>query len=403
MSVITPIVDTLVRKETPEAKAVSGFFGRVKSKLLEEPGRALAADQAASANKQKEIKANYKRPGYDQTPLEKTRRTAANAAWDPATSKEPVSPVISRKNRQGIGNSTSSPGTFNGKVVNVGAGGALTLGGNPVKEAMFIKSEAAKGLVPQAGTASAIPGMQQNPALTTPGGNMTALLDQDTALFSAQMGAVNRGESLTGPGFGGGSQVPGGAPQIGDRAYRDLEKNITDMRNQQKALMSGNYSPSAFGTLSPTRRMAMAASLGEQIKGMEDTLFNRSSLANDLVKALLAAQAGKETTAMTANAGTEQARIKAGADIFGKQIDAEATLGAGVNTAAATQQKEKSKLSLDALGKLAEPFNKKMERGEALTPEEEEQYKSIQQQISMYAYADGGDDNLPAMPSFGSK
>jgi hypothetical protein len=96
MGAVRKIVDTLVRKDTPEAKAVSGFFGGVKNKLLEEPGRALAADQAAAANKQKEIKANYKKPGYDQTPLEKTRRAAAGASWNPVTSKEPVSPVISR-------------------------------------------------------------------------------------------------------------------------------------------------------------------------------------------------------------------------------------------------------------------------------------------------------------------
>ena len=203
------------------------------------------------------------------------------------------------------------------------------LGGTPLpagQSPFFMKSEAAKTLVPQPGTASAIPGMQQNPAVTTLGGNMTGLMNQETAMLSSVLQGTKSGANF-GQNFGQAPAAPGGAPQIGDRAYRDLERNITDMRNQQKAFMSGNYSPSAFGTLSPTKRMAMAASLGEQIKGMEDTLFNRSSLANDLVKALVAAQSGENIAGTAAAAGTEQQKIKTAGDIQVGAMDAAATQG----------------------------------------------------------------------------
>lgn len=277
------------------------------------------------------------------------------------------------------------------------------LGGTPLpagQSPFFMKSEAAKGLVPQAGTASAIPGMQQNPVLTTPGGNMTGIMNQETAMLSAAMGqGMKPGQYQDfSKSIGMNPSTPGG-----DAAFRSIEAQIADLTNMNKQLAGGYGQSTEMGGWSKTKRTNMIMQNTDQIRQLNDSLTGRSTLANDLVKALLAAQTEKETTAMTANAGTERERIKAGADITGKQIDAGATVTAGANTVAATQQKEKSKLSLDALGKLAEPFNKKMERGEALTPEEEEQYKSIQQQISMYAYADGGDDNLPAMPSFGSK
>ena len=102
-------------------------------------------------------------------------------------------------------------GTFNGKQVSVGENNALNLGGNPVKEAMFIKSQAAQGLVPQPGTASAIPGMQQNPAVTMPGGDMTGLMNQETAMLSSILQGTKSGANF-GQNFGQAPAALGGAP-----------------------------------------------------------------------------------------------------------------------------------------------------------------------------------------------
>lgn len=288
-------------------------------------------------------------------------------------------------------------GTFNGKQVSVGEGNALNLGGNPVKETMFIKSEAAKTLVPQPGTASAIPGMQQNPAMTMPGGNVTGLMNQETAMLSSILQGTKSGANF-GQNFGQTPAAPGGAPQIGDRAYRDLEKNITDMRNQQKAFTSGNYSPSAFGTLSPGQRMNYAASLGEQIKGMEDTLFNRSSLANDLVKALVAAQSGENTAGTAATAGTEQERIKAGATLgaadmaAGGRVQSAAIAGkADANDAAQARAMKADELRFKHLSD--------MKKQGPLLPEEETEFGFLTKKLQRVGAAtEPGEDDLEDAP-----
>lgn len=208
--------------------------------------------------------------------------------------KPPVSPVpditFAPKDH------TQTLGTFNGKpVTNNPVTGMLSLNGSPVKEAGFIRSEAAKTLpgVPQG---SNVPGI----GARTPGGDVARLLDMETGVMTSSMSQPSNPGSFFGA---------KGAPQEGDRAYRDLEKNITDLTNQQKALTSGNYSPSAFGTLSPGQRMNYAAQLGEQIKGMQDTLFNRSSLANDIVKALIGAQSAQGVAGTAADAELKKAQI----------------------------------------------------------------------------------------------
>jgi hypothetical protein len=196
------------------------------------------------------------------------------------------------------------------------------LGGTPLpagQSPFFMKSQAAQGLVPQPGTASAIPGMQQNPAVTMPGGNMTGLMNQETAMLSTALGQnMKPGQYQDfSKSIGMNPNTPGG-----DGAFRNIESQISMLNNQNSQLMGGYGQSVEMGNMSKTKRLAMVQANNEQIKGLSDSLTGRSTLANDLVKALLAAQTGKETTAMTANAGTEQERIKAAATLGAAQYEA---------------------------------------------------------------------------------
>ncbi|MDY0228034.1 MAG: hypothetical protein RBR38_14550, partial [Desulfomicrobium apsheronum] len=196
------------------------------------------------------------------------------------------------------------------------------LGGTPLpagQSPFFMKSQAAQGLVPQPGTASAIPGMQQNPAVTMPGGDWTGAMNQETAMLSTALGQnMKPGQYQDfSKSIGMNPSTPGG-----DGAFRNIESQISMLNNQNSQLMGGYGQSVEMGNMSKTKRLAMVQANNEQIKGLSDSLTGRSTLANDLVKALLTAQTGKETTAMTANAGTEQEKIKAGATLGAAQYEA---------------------------------------------------------------------------------
>jgi len=201
------------------------------------------------------------------------------------------------------------------------------LGGTPLpvgQSPFFMKSEAAKTLVPQPGTASAIPGMQQNPAVTMPGGDWTGTMNQETAMLSTALGQnMKPGQYQDfSKSIGMNPNTPGG-----DGAFRNIESQISMLNNQNSQLMGGYGQSVEMGNMSKTKRLAMVQANNEQIKGLSDSLTGRSTLANDLVKALLTAQTGKETTAMTANAGTEQQKIKTAGDVQVGAMAAAATQG----------------------------------------------------------------------------
>lgn len=100
------------------------------------------------------------------------------------------------------------------------------------------------------------------------------------------------------------------------------------MLNNQNSQLMGGYGQSVeMGNMSKTKRLAMVQANNEQIKGLSDSLTGRSTLANDLVKALLAAQTSKENTAGTNAAGIEQERIKGNAAVQVGAMDAAATQG----------------------------------------------------------------------------
>lgn len=276
------------------------------------------------------------------------------------------------------------------------------LGGTPLpvgQSPFFMKSQAAQGLVPQAGTASAIPGMQQNPAVTTPGGNMTGIMNQETAMLSAALGQnMKPGQYQDfSKSIGMNPSTPGG-----DAAFRSIEAQIADLTNMNKQLLGGYGQTTDMGRMSQGKRMAMVQKNSETIKGLNDSLTGRSTLANDLVKALIGAQTGEKTTAMTAAAGTEQERIKAGATMGSAAINADAAQGAAINKGLVKSRQDDRKISADSIGKLLAPLDKKYADGTLTDPKEIKEWESLRAQMARYAISDDDDDVDEKAPSFGS-
>ena len=154
------------------------------------------------------------------------------------------------------------------------------LGGTPLpagQSPFFMKSQAAQGLVPQAGTASAIPGMQQNPAVGMPGGNWTGMLNQDDAIFKALMANVGN-DYKTGTGNPAFASDPMMAQSL---ARRDSLQASLDTFNRQNPLRPG----ASVGDIISNR-----ASTFTQRKELEDLnkdIFGRSDLGTKLQMAIL--------------------------------------------------------------------------------------------------------------------
>jgi hypothetical protein len=181
------------------------------------------------------------------------------------------------------------------------------LGGTPLpagQSPFFMKSEAAKGLTqpqPQTG----IPGATASPTAipgSMGGGDWTNAMNQETAMLNQTLNPkLKPGEFMDWGKMGGQGSQQGGT---GDPLFKDLESRISDLTNQNKQLMGGYGQSVKMGSMSNFDRQANLVMNNKSIKDMNNMLTNRSSLANDLVKALITAQSGKDT-----------ANIKAGTDL----------------------------------------------------------------------------------------
>jgi len=202
------------------------------------------------------------------------------------------------------------------------------LGGTPLpagQSPFFMKSEAAKGLgAPQPQTG--IPGVTMSPTAipgSMPGGDWTGVMNQETAMLNS---VLNPG--ATPGGFQDFSKTIGLNPGEGkDSNYKLIEGQISDLINQNKQLMNHGYGQSGeFAKLSPTQRNSYIASNAQQIASLQNSLTGRSSLANDLVKALIGAQSdanvvglsgqnSKDTAHITGQYGMMEAGVKARGDV----------------------------------------------------------------------------------------
>ena len=154
------------------------------------------------------------------------------------------------------------------------------LGGTPLpagQSPFFIKSQAAQGLVPQPGTASAIPGMQQNPAVGMPGGNWTGMLNQDDAIFKARMANVGQDYRI-----GTGNPAFASDPMMAQSlARRDSLQASVDTFNRQNPLRQG----ASVGDIISNR--AATAVQRKEIEGLNADIFGRSDLGTKLQMAIL--------------------------------------------------------------------------------------------------------------------
>jgi hypothetical protein len=289
-------------------------------------------------------------------------------------------------------------GTFTrgGKTqeVTTDSSGGLFLGKSPFKEAMFIRSEAAKTLPGVNATpAPAIPGMPPTQSVM-PGGNWTGLMDMETAALTSAMSPGGGVPGATQPSFMRGGVQPG---QEGDRTYRTIESQITDLFNQQKALTSGNYSPSAFGTLTPGQRMRYASQLGEQIKGLQDTLTGRSGLANELVKALIGAQAATATANTAAGAELGKAAITGDATVKAAGLDAQAAAtNAGLKRNDDNVDKQE-KRQISALKGVISELRQRQANGDN-SPEIQKQLDEHTAALAAFGYGEDDDIDYSSIP-----
>lgn len=204
-----------------------------------------------------------------------------------------------------------------------------------IKQAGFIRNADQ----PKAPGTSPLPGGVHQ-ALGLPGGNYTGMMNAETAMLTA---AAN-------PGGGAGGAISSGRPgvpqqtgvQAGDQYFRSLEAERVDLLNRAKAFNSGNYSPSAYGTLTPMQRAKMVASDQGRLNEIDTALTGRSELANDIMKAILGAN--------TAAAGSKDEITKQGIATQGVKYsadkDAAATVGASAyKTDAAAQAKQQQVMS----------------------------------------------------------
>lgn len=154
------------------------------------------------------------------------------------------------------------------------------LGGTPLpagQSPFFMKSEAAKTLVPQPGTASAIPGMQQSPAVTMPGGNWTGMLNQDDAIFKAQMANVGQDYRI-----GTGNPAFASDPMMAQSlARRDSLQASLDTFNRQNPLRPG----ASVGEIISNR--AATAAQRKELEALNADIFGRSDLGTKLQMAIL--------------------------------------------------------------------------------------------------------------------
>ena len=177
------------------------------------------------------------------------------------------------------------------------------LGGTPLEAGQspfFMKSQAAQGLVPQSGTASAIPGMQQNPAVGMPGGNWTGMLNQDNALFKAQMADVKSG--FRGPGTGNPAFATDGG--YADKQYK-RDQLISQLASFDRANPTANMTP---GQLIASRQ----ASSG--IRGQLDTvnaeLFQADELTAKAKQGMLEATTSRANNAATNMTSSENQKLE---------------------------------------------------------------------------------------------
>jgi len=335
----------------------------------------LAAETAAT-QKSRDLMSYHFQGGQHPDSSKYPKKTGTTTAPPPkkAAPFNPGAPdVAGLKKREaniGLDDSgvfTKNLGTFtrNGKTQDVTANnqGGLFLGNSPVKESMFIRSEAAKTLPGVGGTpAPAIPGMPASQSMM-PGGNWTGLMDMETAALTSAMKPGAGVPGATQPSFGSPGQP--GPGQDGDRVYREIESQISSLFNTQKALISGNYSPSGMGSLSPGQRMRYAGQLGEQIKGLQDTLTNRSGLANELVKALIGAQTATATANTAAGAELGKASITGAATVDAAGVTAKGDVVAAQNKQA-TDADNKAKMRRHSdLSALVSSYQKEYETAQS--------------------------------------
>jgi hypothetical protein len=380
---------------------LSGLFSGVKDFFMREPGREA---QDAAIKKSSERDLGFRRiafSGYPDVPGLKAAEAKAGirpkipvGSSSDYSDKPPVKPPVvpgQKKDPNKLGTFTRGGKT---KGVTVDSKGGLFLGDSPFKEAMFIRSEAAKTL-PGVNTtpAPAIPGMPPTQSVM-PGGNWTGLMDMETAALTSAMSPGGGVPGATQPSFMRGGVQPG---QEGDRTYRTIESQITDLFNQQKALTSGNYSPSAFGTLTPGQRMRYASQLGEQIKGLQDTLTGRSGLANELVKALIGAQTATATANTAAGAELGKAAITGDATVKAAGLDAQAAAtNAGLKRNDDNVDKQE-KRQISALKGVISELRQRQANGDN-SPEIQKQLDEYTAALAAFGYGEDDDIDYSSIP-----
>ena len=170
-------------------------------------------------------------------------------------------------------------------------------GGNP----FFIKSTAAQGLVPQPGTASAVPGMEQNPASSgVPGGNWTGMLNQDNALFKAQMADVKSG--FRGPGIGNPAFATDGG--YADKQYK-RDQLISQLASFDRANPTANMTP---GQLIASRQSS--SGLRGQLDTINAELLQADELATRAKLGILDATTSRANNAATNMTSSENQKLE---------------------------------------------------------------------------------------------
>ncbi|NCC84650.1 MAG: hypothetical protein EOM03_11060 [Clostridia bacterium] len=154
------------------------------------------------------------------------------------------------------------------------------LGGTPLpagQSPFFMKSEAAKGLVPQPGPDSANPGTPQAPAATMLGGNMTGMFAQDDAIFKARMANIGKDYRV-----GAGNPAFANDPQMAQLlARRDSLQSSVDTFNRQNPLDRGARVGDIISNRAATHQQR------KEIEGLNKDIFGRSDLGTKLQMAML--------------------------------------------------------------------------------------------------------------------
>ena len=298
---------------TPFAQDVGGAFKKAGSFLKDVSGK-MVDNQVSTENNFNENIGTAKRYFLGTTDLSPEKRELDQALRQNTFKPSTLSPAGSVQNSPGSNPTNTVPSKLIGAQQDAGTSrfdkSKLTLGNNPYtgqvgmfkdgqmldpssvrlsggnlggtplpdgQSPFFMKSEAAKGLVPQPGTASAVPGTQQSPAATMLGGNWTGMLNQDDAIFKARMANIGKDYRV-----GAGNPAFAKDPQMAQLlARRDSLQSNVDTFNRQNPLDRG----ASVGDIISNR--AATYQQRKEIEGLNKDIFGHSDLGTKLQMAML--------------------------------------------------------------------------------------------------------------------